>query len=37
MKEITTIRLTKTLKEELDRKGNKGDTYEEIIKRLLKK
>jgi len=33
--EITTIRINKNVKDRLDSFGNKGDSYEDIIKRLM--
>ena len=36
MKEITTIRLLKETKKELDKYGNKGESYDEIIFKLMK-
>ena len=33
--ETTTIRLTPETKARLDKFGNKGDTYEDVIKRLI--
>ncbi len=35
-KEITTIQITKELRDMLKEFGKKGDTYEDIIKRLVK-
>ncbi len=37
MKDKTTIQITKELKDKLDSLGKKGETYEEIITRLLLK
>jgi len=34
--DITTIQITKTTRDELKKHGIKGDTYDEIIQRLLK-
>ena len=36
MKEHTTIKLLRTTKEKLDKYGNKNESYDEIIFRLLK-
>lgn len=33
--EATTIRLSQETKDRLDKLGNKGDTYEDIVKRLI--
>jgi len=37
MEEYTTIRLPKKIVEELKSLGTKGETYEDIIKRLMEK
>jgi len=34
---VTTIRISTTLREKLKRLGMKGETYEEIIEKLLKR
>ena len=34
--EFTTIAVSKKTKDELDKRGKKGDTYDEIIQELLK-
>ena len=34
--EMTTIAISKATKKELDERGNKGQTYDEIIQELLK-
>jgi predicted transcriptional regulator len=35
MAETTTVRVSDETKERLDKAGNKGDTYDDIINRLL--
>lgn len=35
--DITTIQISKETKKMLEELGNKGDTYEDIIKKILKK
>jgi len=37
MTEMTSIAVEVEVKKALDKKGNKGDTYNDIIKRLLNK
>lgn len=37
MTEVTTIQITKDAREELREFGKKGETYEEIIRRLMEK
>lgn len=35
-KDLTTIQITKAVREELKQLGRKGETYDEIIRRLIK-